>query len=178
MRFTLHSSDILDGQRLPLAQLFDGWGHAGENVSPQLAWDGPPEDTQSFVVTMFDPDAPTGSGWWHWVVVDIPASSSELARGSGSGKAELPTGALQARTDFGAAGYGGAAPPPGAPHRYVLRVLALSVPSLGVDTGASGAMVTALASGHKLAEATLTATYPQVSRRLPPASATRPRQSA
>jgi Raf kinase inhibitor-like YbhB/YbcL family protein len=159
MTFRLRSDDISDGKRLPEAQVFNGMGYAGGNISPHLAWEGAPEDTRSFVVTVYDPDAPTGSGWWHWVVANIPADVTELPRGAGSGKAPLPQGAIQSRTDFGAPGYGGAAPPPGAPHRYIFSVHALKVPRLEVDAGASGAMVGFMVNMNSLDKASLTATY-------------------
>jgi Raf kinase inhibitor-like YbhB/YbcL family protein len=159
MTFRLWSDDIADGKRLPEAHVFNGMGHSGANISPHLAWDGEPAGTRSFVVTMFDPDAPTGSGWWHWVVVNIPGTVKELPRGAGSGKAPLPPGALQTRTDFGKPGYGGAAPPPGPPHRYIFTVHALKVEKLDVDEQASGAMVGFLTNMNSLGKATLTTTY-------------------
>ncbi len=158
--FKLLSRDLQDGGTLPQAQVFNGMGHSGGNSSPHLAWENPPEGTRSFVVTVFDPDAPTGSGWWHWGVIDIPADTLELPAGAGSGNAALPSSARQTRTDFGAPGYGGAAPPPGAPHRYVFRVRAVGAPSLGLDEGASGAMVSAMSGMQCLGEATLTVQYP------------------
>jgi Raf kinase inhibitor-like YbhB/YbcL family protein len=100
MSFRLSSNDLKDGQRMPEAQVFNGMGYTGGNRSPHLAWDGAPAGTQSFVVTCYDPDAPTGSGWWHWVVMNVPASAKELLSGAGSGKG-LPSGAVQTRTDFG-----------------------------------------------------------------------------
>ena len=99
MAFRLWSNDLKEGDRLPEAQVFNGMGYTGGNRSPHLAWDGAPEGTKSFVVTMYDPDAPTGSGWWHWVVINIPATARELQAGSGSGS-NLPPGAMQTRTDF------------------------------------------------------------------------------
>src|ERR1700680_2338558 len=117
MSFRLSSNDLKDGQRMPEAPVFNGMGYSGGNRSPHLAWDGAPEGTQSFVVTCYDPDAPTGSGWWHWVVINIPASVKELHSGAGSGKG-LPSGAVQTRTDFGKPGYGGGAAPPRAVHHY------------------------------------------------------------
>src|SRR6202043_1793330 len=110
MSFRLSSNDLKDGQRMPEAQVFNGMGYSGGNRSPHLAWDGAPAGTQSFVRTCYDPDAPTGSGWWQWVVINIPASVKELPSGAGSGKG-LPSGAVQTRVDFGKPGYGGGAPP-------------------------------------------------------------------
>ena len=160
MTFRLTSTALKEGGKLPLAQVLNGMGHSGGNISPHLAWEDPPEGTQSFVVSVFDPDAPTGCGWWHWAVIDIPADTRELLTGAGSGQAPLTPGEKQTRTDFGAPGYGGAAPPPGRTQQYVFKVQALSVPSLGLDEGASGAMVSALSGMHRLGEATLTVQYP------------------
>lgn len=158
MAFRLWSDDLKEGGRLPEAQVFNGMGYTGDNLSPHLAWDGAPPGTRSFVVTLYDPDAPTGSGWWHWVVVNIPASVNELPRGCGDGSS-LPAGALQTRTDFGAPGYGGAAPPPGRPHRYVFAVHALKVEHLDLDVQASAAMVGFMVNANSLGKATLTVTY-------------------
>src|ERR1700757_4774063 len=117
MSFRLYSDDLKEGDFLPSAQVFNGFGHNGGHISPPRAWSDPPAGSQSFVVTLYDPDAPTGSGWWHWIVANIPSTVSSLARGVGSGQGGLPHGAVQALTDFGAHEYGGAAPPPGPPHR-------------------------------------------------------------
>ncbi len=160
MAFRLTSADLQDGGKLPLAQVFDGMGHEGANLSPHLAWEDPPQGARSFVITAFDPDAPTESGWWHWSVVDIPAEARELPAGAGSGAAALPPGAKQTRTDFGAPGYGGAAPPPGPSHRFVFRIRAVGAPSLGLNEAASGAMVSAMSGMGSLGEATLTVHYP------------------
>ncbi len=108
----LISHDLQDGEKLPNRHVFNGMGYDGDNISPHLAWDDVPAGTKSFVVTCFDPDAPTGSGWWHWVVANLPADTRVLPQGAGSGQAELPEEARQTRTDFGQAGYGGAAPHP------------------------------------------------------------------
>lgn len=144
---------------MPQAQVFNGMGHAGQNRSPHLAWEGAPPGTRSFVVTCFDPDAPTGSGWWHWTVANIPASVTELPTGAGSTPGGLPAGAVQGRTDFGTAGYGGAAPPPGPPHRYVFTVHALKVDRIDVDENSSGAMFGFYVHFNALASASLTVTY-------------------
>lgn len=109
------SNDFRDGEKLPLRHVFNGMGYEGDNISPHLAWDEVPAGTKSFVVTCFDPDAPTGSGWWHWVVANLPADTRVLTQGYGSGLVAAPDGVIQTRTDFGKAGYGGAAPPKAKP---------------------------------------------------------------
>src|SRR5207342_588867 len=117
--FALSSPTIKPNSKLTEAQVFNGFGCTGKNISPALKWSGAPAGTKSFAVTLYDPDAPTGSGWWHWVVYNIPASANELPEGAGApdGKG-LPPGSVQGRTDFGAPAFGGACPPPGdRPHR-------------------------------------------------------------
>jgi Raf kinase inhibitor-like YbhB/YbcL family protein len=107
------SHDLQDGGKLPHRHVFNGMGYDGDNISPHLAWDEVPDGTKSFVVTCYDPDAPTGSGWWHWLVANLPAETRELPQGAGSGLTPLPASAIETRTDFGVPGYGGAAPPKG-----------------------------------------------------------------
>ena len=123
--FELRSPTVRDGGAIPAEHVFDGFGCSGANVSPALAWSGAPAGTRSFAVTVYDPDAPTGSGWWHWVVYDLPAEAEGLPAGAGAEGSELmPAGAVRGRTDFGAAGSGGPCPPEGgAPHRYVFCLL-------------------------------------------------------
>jgi Raf kinase inhibitor-like YbhB/YbcL family protein len=127
------STSFGDGDYIPELHVLGantGLGCSGGNVSPQLAWSGAPDGTKSFAVTAFDPDAPTGSGFWHWVVVNIPPDVSELPAGAGSGQG-LPAGALQTRTDFGTPAYGGPCPPMGDhPHRYIFTVFAVGVDQL------------------------------------------------
>ena len=155
---TLTSSEIKAGGKIGDEQVFNRFGCSGQNVSPSLAWSGAPKGTKSFAVSMYDPDAPTGSGWWHWWVVNIPADVTSLPKGAGGGTG-LPAGAMQGKTDFGANAYGGPCPPPGKPHRYVITVFALGVDKLDVDQNASSAAIGFNANAHALAKATLTGLY-------------------
>lgn len=157
--FSLRSPEFEDGATLDARFEFSGFGCSGENRSPALQWKGAPPETKSFAVTAYDPDAPTGSGWWHWVVSNIPASVHELPTGAGSGKGGLPAGAIQSRTDFGFSHFGGAAPPPGEVHRYVFTVHAVDVTELGANEDASGALVGFLTNAHRLGRTSLTVTF-------------------
>jgi Raf kinase inhibitor-like YbhB/YbcL family protein len=155
--FRLESTDITDGEPLAKAFVHDSVG--GENLSPQLSWSGFPDETRGFAVTCFDPDAPTQSGFWHWVLVNLPASTTELARGAGSGEA-LPGEAFHVRVDAGAKAYAGAAPPPGdRPHRYVFAVHALDVEGLDVDESVSPAVVGFNLAFHTIARGAIRPTY-------------------
>lgn len=158
-QFRLLSSDLLPRRRLAETHVFDGFGRHGQNLSPHLRWENPPAGTKSFAVTLFDPDAPTGSGWWHWVLIDLPATTRELPRGAGSPSAERPAGARQMRTDFGTHAYGGAAPPPGTTHRYFFTVHALDVARLEVPDDATAAMVSFFLRTHSLGTAKLVVLY-------------------
>ncbi len=142
-------------------QVFSGFGCAGKNISPELHWKDAPKNTKSFAVTVYDPDAPTGSGWWHWVIFDIPAASNQLLADAGNVKKSIaPKGVIQSITDFGGFGFGGACPPKGdAPHQYIFTVHALDVESLGLDKNASAAKVGYYLSNHTLAKASLVSYY-------------------
>ncbi|NHQ85199.1 YbhB/YbcL family Raf kinase inhibitor-like protein [Iodobacter sp. HSC-16F04] len=152
--FSVHSSDIKAGTPMSAQQEFNGFGCSGANLSPQLQWQNAPAGTKSFAITVFDPDAPTGSGWWHWNVINIPASTTSVAAGS------VPKGALETRTDYGSAGFGGACPPAGDPaHRYIHTIWALDIEQLPLDAQASGALVGYMLNQHKLGTAQLITTY-------------------
>jgi Raf kinase inhibitor-like YbhB/YbcL family protein len=153
--FTITSANL--GGQATENEVFNGFGCTGKNISPQLSWKNAPEGTRSFAITMYDPDAPTGSGWWHWVVFDIPASTSTLPVGARTtGMTGLPNGAIQSLTDFGSTGYGGPCPPPGhGPHQYILTIYALKTASLGLDKSAGAPLVGFNLSQQMLAKASL-----------------------
>ncbi len=159
--FKLASPSARPGAKLPDAHVFNGFGCSGKNVSPALKWTGAPKATKSFAVTVYDPDAPTGSGWWHWVVINIPASATGLPEGAGTADGKgLPAGSTQVRTDFGAPGFGGACPPQGdKPHRYIFTVYALKTDKIDIPADATAAMAGFNINGNKLASATFTARY-------------------
>ena len=150
----LTSPDVHENQMLKPAQVYSGSGCNGGNTLPTLSWRGAPADTKSYAITVYDPDAPTGSGWWHWVAYDIPATASSVSAD------KLPAGMQQGRTDFGTKGFGGACPPPGdKPHRYIFTVYALKVEKLGAPADASAAMVGFMLHNQQLDSATITAKY-------------------
>ncbi len=142
-------------------QIFDRYGCEGANLSPSLVWQGAPDGTRSFAVTMFDPDAPTGHGWWHWILYDIPSSVRSLPEGAGTrGHSGLPAGAKQARNDYGEMGYGGPCPPKGAtPHRYIVTLYALDIPRLPVSSRASALEILTAIRAHTIAQASIVARY-------------------
>jgi len=158
---TLTSPDVKPGARMADEQVANVFGCAGGNVSPALTWTGAPKGTKSFAVTMYDPDAPTGSGFWHWVLFNIPPDVTSLAKGAGDPKSDAaPKAAIEARTDFGVPGYGGPCPPKGdKPHRYQITVFAVDVEKLDADESATAAVVGFNLHFHTLAKATLTGVW-------------------
>ena len=159
-KFTLESAEVKPNVKIADKQVYKGFGCEGGNVSPSLAWSNAPPGTKSFAVTMYDPDAPTGSGWWHWIVFNLPADTTSLPVGAGNPGGKLPKGAVQSLTDFGVPGYGGPCPPKGdRPHRYVFTVHALEVEKLDVDEKAMPAMVGFTINSNRIDKATLMSTY-------------------
>lgn len=158
MTFTVTSDSFKDGDYLAMAHVGStdhGFGCTGDNKSPHLKWSGAPAGTKSFAVTCYDPDAPTGSGFWHWLVVNIPPDVTELKLGAGNPGGTLPKGALQTRTDYGFAGYGGPCPPQGDhPHRYLFTVFAVGE-TLGVKEDTPAAQIGFNLHFKTLAKATL-----------------------
>ena len=157
----LTSAEVSNGATIRNAQVFNSFTCTGDNISPSLSWSGAPKGTKSFVITVYDPDAPTGSGFWHWLAFDIPPNVTRLARGAGDPKSPAaPKGAVQSRTDFGMTGYGGPCPPKGdKPHRYQFTIFAVDVAKLDADAQSSGAVVGFNLHFHTLAKATLTGLY-------------------
>jgi len=159
--FKLTSSDLENNGVMPNSQVYDKFGCTGDNISPELTWQGEPAGTKSFVITVFDPDAPTGSGWWHWLVFNIPKDIHTLPEDSGNpDNGLMPDGVIQGRTDFGTSGYGGACPPKGAKkHRYQFTVWALDTDHLPLTADTSGAMLGFNLSNHAIGKAEITVMY-------------------
>jgi Raf kinase inhibitor-like YbhB/YbcL family protein len=159
--FKLESPDIKSGGMIDKKFEFSGFGCSGENKSPALKWSGAPKDAKSFAVTVYDPDAPTGSGWWHWSVINIPATVTELKPDAGNvSGANLPAGAKHVRIDYGVAGWGGTCPPPGdKPHRYIFTVHALKVDKLDIPADATAALAGFMINANSVGKASFTAKY-------------------
>ncbi|WP_409526191.1 YbhB/YbcL family Raf kinase inhibitor-like protein [Nitrincola sp. MINF-07-Sa-05] len=158
--FVLTSTDISHGEFMNKAQEYQGFGCAGDNLSPQLSWSGAPEGTAAFAITAYDPDAPTGSGWWHWQIVNIPGYVDTLPTGAGDMSKNLfPEGSHQISNDYGVNGFGGACPPQGhGIHRYQFTIHALSQ-NLELPENASGALTGYMINAHSLGSSTIEALY-------------------
>ena len=161
MSFTISSPDIPAGGTIDKRFEFEGFGCSGENRSPALKWSGAPAGAKSFAVTVYDPDAPTGSGWWHWFIVNIPVSVTELKADAGAvGGGNLPKGASHVRIDYGVAGFGGVCPPEGdPPHRYIFTVHALGVEKLDIPADATAALAGFMVNGNSIGKASFEAKY-------------------
>jgi Raf kinase inhibitor-like YbhB/YbcL family protein len=159
--FTLTSPTIKSGASLTDEQVFSGFGCSGKNQSPALKWTPGPKGTKSYAITVYDPDAPTGSGWWHWVVYNIPANVTELSAGAGDSTGKLlPPGTVQGRTDYGTHAFGGACPPKGdKPHRYIFTVYALKIEKIDVPYESSAALIGFMINANSLGKARFTAKY-------------------
>jgi Raf kinase inhibitor-like YbhB/YbcL family protein len=153
--FTVKST-LKPNSMMPEENVFDGFGCTGKNLSPELSWSGAPKDTKFFAVTVYDPDAPTGSGWWHWVAFNIPSTVTKLA--ANASKEGMPEGTVQSKTDFGKTGYGGPCPPPGKPHRYIFKVFALKG-KIELNEESPAAMAGFYLNQNKLAETSVTFKY-------------------
>jgi len=154
----LTSASVSEGEPLTATHVFQGFGCEGDNQSPQPSWTGAPEGTKSFAITAYDPDAPTGSGWWHWNVVNIPASVNDIAPNASMDNT-LPEDALEIRNDYGVVGFGGACPPPGEVHRYIFTVYALGTESLELPENPSNALVGFMIRANMLDSDSITAVY-------------------
>ena len=159
--FTLTSPTIKPGAFLSEEQVFNGFGCSGKNASPALKWTAGPTGTKSYAITVYDPDAPTGSGWWHWIVYNIPINVTELPAGAGDATGKLlPPGAVQSRTDYGTRAFGGACPPKGdKPHRYIFTVYALKIEKIDVPDDATAALIGFMIHANSLGKTGFTAKY-------------------
>lgn len=153
-KLKVESKTFENGKTVPKKMVFNGMGAGGDNVSPHIRWSGAPAGTKSFALTIWDPDAPTTVGYWHWLVFNIPANVTEIEEG------KVPPASVQGYTDFGMSAYGGPAPPPGhGPHHYIVRVFALDVDSLPLGPGTTAATLLFMMRGHILAEGEITGLY-------------------
>jgi len=149
----LFSTDIEEGKQLASEQVFEGFGCSGGNLAPSISWSGAPKNTKSFAITVYDPDAPTGSGWWHWFAFNIPADVSSLKSGN-----ELPKNVIELSNDYGSKGFGGACPPVGEVHRYQFTIHALDT-MLEIDGTVSNALAGYMVNANSIASSTITAVY-------------------
>ena len=158
--FTLSSPQLTESKGITLSEVYNGFGCTGKNISPDLIWKNAPAGTKSFAISVYDPDAPTGSGWWHWLAFNIPAGTTGIKKGAGTGQAEMPAGTIQSISDFDTTGYGGPCPPVGdKPHRYIFKVYALKVAKLDLSPDTLPAQVGFNINANKLGEASFEMTY-------------------
>lgn len=157
--FTLKSSTL--GGQATSQEVFNGFGCTGENLSPELSWENAPKGTKSFAITMYDPDAPTGSGWWHWIVFNIPKNTTNIPQGAGAIKKELLSKkVIQSITDYGTKGYGGPCPPEGhGLHQYIITVHALNTKKLELNADTNAAIVGYYINNHTIGKASIVSYY-------------------
>ncbi|MDX2082882.1 MAG: YbhB/YbcL family Raf kinase inhibitor-like protein [Rickettsiales bacterium] len=160
-KFAITSVDIAANSTITQKHVFKGFGCTGENISPQISWSNPPLGTKSFALTVYDPDAPTGSGWWHYLAINIPANYSEFKSGfAAENKFITKDGINQIRNDFGVHNFGGPCPPKGDKvHRYIFTIFALKVEKLDVSESSSPALAGYMINQNVLAKASFAATY-------------------
>lgn len=161
--FTLYSPDIYNGKEIQKEQVFNGFGCKGKNISPKLVWKNAPKSTKSFAITMFDKDAETASGWWHWVVYDISANIALIEDGASEDKKLFPKGAIQATNDYGEKGFGGVCQTNEKKHNYIITLYALDVEKLDLPKNATPAMINYFLNLHKISTAKIQAFYTQKS---------------
>lgn len=157
--FYLYSPEISEGEEIGEEQVFNKYGCKGQNISPKLVWKNAPADTKSFAITIFDPDANTTSGWWHWVIYNIPANVNKIESGASTDKKVLPMGSVEGTNDFGTLGFGGVCTPKGQKHNYVVTVYALDVEQLKLPQNPTSAMINLSLNKHIIATAKITAFY-------------------
>lgn len=158
-KFILYSPDSYDGKEIREEQVYDNFGCDGKNLSPKLVWSGVPKDTKSFAITMYDKDAKTGSGWWHWILYNIPSNVRIIETGANKNKSLLPKGSVYGMNDYGKKEYGGACPPAGSKHNYVITLYALNVEELDLPRNATPAMVGLYLNNHKIKTANIHVFY-------------------
>ncbi|MBL6664292.1 MAG: YbhB/YbcL family Raf kinase inhibitor-like protein [Rickettsiales bacterium] len=159
--FEFGSQDIKPGSSIKVKHVFDGFGCVGDNISPQLFWKNAPKDTKSFAITVYDPDAPTGSGWWHWIALNIPASYGSLSQEFG-GKNEflLNNDITQIKNDYGTYSFGGPCPPEGdKPHRYIFTIYALKTDKIAISQNSSAALAGFMINANMIAKKSFVAHY-------------------
>ncbi len=160
-KFNIKSSEVKENQTITNRHVFNGFGCNGDNISPQISWQNAPKDTKSFALTVYDPDAPTGSGWWHYVAINIPNNYKEFASGfSNEDKFTIKDGINQVRNDFGKYQFGGPCPPKGdKPHRYIFTIYALKTDKLEIDSSTTAALAGFMINANSIAKSSFTARY-------------------
>lgn len=158
-KFTLYSPDIYDNKQIREEQVFDGFDCDGQNLSPKLVWKNIPEGTKSFAITMYNKDAKTGSGWWHWVIYNIPNDTNSIEDNASRNKKFMPKGSIEGVNDYGEYGYGGVCPPIGVKQKFIITIYALNIEKIDLPKKASAAMIGLYLNDYKIGTATISAFY-------------------